>query len=156
MPQIFYVPYARYTLESNLPKEEVITNLQNRIIKPKMFNYMTWSQNNLFLGKSDPKSGRFRIRKQTDHRNSFNPIIYGIIKATPTGSRITLELRLPTIAYVFLAIWCIIALTMGVAFSRELHHLLIPMAAVTFLYIISFFGFNIGAATALDSLHKIT
>ena len=68
MAKVFYLPYAKFELESSLSKETVITQVKNEISNHNIISELTTKKKGKFSGAINSKTGAFKIRKRLGHK----------------------------------------------------------------------------------------
>ena len=145
-----YLPFEKLTYKTSLASEEILKRLRENI-EPKK----TFRMTGLF-GSKDHKhyegsiEGRsFSISRIIHYRNSFLPIIKGEIASKHDGTHIHIQMRLHTIALIFMALWCgILGLVFLVISFDSLNEgsfdpfLLIPLGMLLFGYLMTVGGFK--------------
>lgn len=101
-----YFPYENITYKTKLDTKEVINRIQKNIeLKISFFTTITDSENH------KPYEGVvngmvFKISRIIEHRNSFLPIITGVVKKDVDGAKINVKMELPPIILAFILFWC--------------------------------------------------
>jgi len=155
MAKVFYIPYAKYELQSELSQNELITKIRDQISNHDLVGEITTKNKRKFSGSINMSTGEFQIRKRLNYRNNFNSTLRGKIVKDENGSRVVITLKLPTFSYIFLIMFCGILALFGFSNINSLEDLIIPIGGLFFAYFLTFFGFNMGAGAALDTLYEL-
>lgn len=140
------VPFMAITLKTKLSKSNVIELLDSNtsVFKKFSFKNLKNNSNKLFYGKiiGDKKFEIFQIIKG---RNSFNPLIKGIINGDEIETKIDIKMRFHLII-IAIILFFIGFLTIGNILdyvkSGVIETLLIGIAMSLFLYIFAMYEFN--------------
>ncbi len=101
-------PYARLTLQTPLSPEEVEARLTTMLTKPA-FSFRVPPEP--FRGYMSRR--QFKVMRvlglgrvlRLPHRNSFQPVIIGVIEPAPSGTIIRLRMRLHAFVAAFMTVW---------------------------------------------------
>lgn len=154
---VFYIPYAKLELESEFSKDELSRRIRERISNHNLAGELVAMMRNKggFMGSVGPSSGNFRIKKRLWYRNSFNPVITGRIVETECGSRIFITIKLPTFIYLFIIFFSLMFILIGISGNTNMENIIFSLGGISFMYVLTFFGFNMGADEALDELYEL-
>lgn len=155
MAKVFYIPYAKYELESELSQEELIGKIRSQISNHNIIGELTSKNKAKFSGSINLTTGEFRIRKRFNYINNFNSTLRGRIVKEGTGSKIIVTLKLPVFGYIFLTIFCVAWALLGFSDINSPEDLIWPIGGLAAVYFITFFGFNLSAGAALDTLYEL-
>ena len=140
------VPFKAITLKTTLSKSKVIELLNSNIGVFKKFSFKNSKNNSnkLFYGKiiSDEK---FEIFQITQGRNSFIPVVKGIINGNEIETKIDIKMRFHLIilaVILFFIGFLSIGNIMDYLKSGVIENLLIGIAMSLFLYIFAIYEFN--------------
>ncbi|MEP6645683.1 MAG: hypothetical protein ABJC12_01220 [Saprospiraceae bacterium] len=100
-----FLPYENYILTTALPAAEVNKRLADNI-EPKSNSPFTFGGRvsvKPYEGKIE--NGEFTINRIINYRNSFLPVINGVIASTPRGTTIFVKMRLVIIVLIFIIFW---------------------------------------------------
>jgi len=132
-----------------------MAKISGQISNHDLIGELTAKNKRKFSGSINKTTGEFQIRKRLNYRNNFNPTLCGQIVKEENGSNISITLKLPTLGYIFLTIFCIIWILFGFLNINTLEDLMWPVGGLAFVYTLTFFGFNMGAGLALDTLYEL-
>ena len=90
-----------YSIKSSKSKSEIIQILKNNTSEKRSVFYRNYDE--FFNGKISEDS--FKIQRNISYRNSFLPVIIGIIKETENGSQISIKMRLNLFVTGFMTFW---------------------------------------------------
>ena len=155
MGKVFYIPYAKYELHSQLSQKELIAKIGDQTSNHNLVGELTIKNKGKFSGSINLITGEFQIRRRLNYRNNFNATLKGQIVKTGAGSKVLVTLKLPTFSYIFLTVFCIICVLIGFSDIHAPEDLLWPIGGLSFAYLLTFFGFNMGAGAALDTLYEL-
>ena len=102
------MPISSFQVDVNAPPGVVAERLR-AVVGPAPFVSVSvpwWGSdtaNPPFIGKV--RDGSFRIQRDTRCRNSFLPIVWGHIVATPRGTRVNVTMFIHPFAAIFMAVW---------------------------------------------------
>lgn len=102
-----FLPFERFTLHSNLRPDDILYRLCENVEPERTFRFRGF----FFSGNSKPyegsvdQDGTFSIRRLINYRNSFLPVIEGVVENEGRGSRVKVKMRLNTFVLVFISIW---------------------------------------------------
>ncbi len=153
MAKVFFIPYAKYELTSDLSPPELLGKIRGEISNHDLVGELTVRVKGPFSGTINLKSGKFRIQKRLSYTNSFNPNLRGLVVEHGSGSKINVTLRLPTFVYAFLTIFSF--MWTAINLLNPLTDALWVVGGLGFLYAITFLGFNMGASAALQALREM-
>jgi hypothetical protein len=98
------LPYQKFTLQSHLRSDEVIQRL-NAVIKPPR----KWSLNPFNKGdgkfQGEVTGSRFQIIRDIAYRNSFLPMVRGVVTPSAEGSTIKVVIRMNVLVIAFMLLW---------------------------------------------------
>ena len=125
------IPYNRFYIDSEKLPDEVLQRINDNTSKKKLFSFSPTKE---FSGTVS--NDGFQIQKNISYRNSFIPVIEGIVESSESGTIIDIKMRLNTIVFCFMCIWfvgvgigCIAVLSNIDSFS---FHALIPFGMLIF------------------------
>ncbi|MFT7036410.1 MAG: hypothetical protein ACJA2S_004939 [Cyclobacteriaceae bacterium] len=150
MAKVFYIPYTKYELQSDLTQEELVNKIHSQISNHSLIGELTAKDKRKFSGSINLSTGEFQIRKRLNYRNNFNSNLKGRIIESGDGSRVLITLKLPIFNYIFLILFCTVWVLVN-----PFENLFWPLGGLAFVYFLTFFTFNMGAAEALDALHEL-
>ena len=122
-----------FTIETKKSKDEILQIIRdNTYIKTSVFDFLKGDK--YFEGSVSENS--FKIFRCIQYRNSFLPLIIGIIEAHEYSSTVNIRMRMATPVIVFLVIWLtgVLAGCLIVPFTG------FPMPAALVPYIMLVFG----------------
>jgi hypothetical protein len=96
------LPYDSF----QLVVDEPISQVQERLaahVEPRNFWNFFGSSGNSFVGKIEGNS--FKICRDISYRNSFLPIMCGTLEPHPSGTKISVRMRLHLLVMAFLIFW---------------------------------------------------
>ena len=155
MAKVFYIPYAKYELNSELSQEELIGKLRSQISNYNLVSELTTKNKAKFSGAIHLKTGEFRIKKRINYINNLNPTLRGRIVKEGTRSKILVTLKLPVFSYIFLMMFCVGWTLLGFLGTNAPEDLILPIGGWVTVYVLTFFGFNMGGGAALDALYEL-
>lgn len=95
-------PGGSFELELSVRPEEVLSRISSSVGRVTFFS----SSSEPFLGKVEGNRFHvFRSMKSRGHQNSFVPVLYGEVSATPAGSRIEGRFELHSFVRRFMKLW---------------------------------------------------
>ncbi len=94
-------PREIYVVRSSLSQKEALSRLSDRI--ERKLNFGTYSSRKIFIGNVE--GNRFKISRIISGKNSFLPIIDGVIEAKNNGSVIEMIMRVNAFVLIFMAVW---------------------------------------------------
>lgn len=150
LAKVFYIPYAKYELQSDLTQEELVNKILSQISNHSLIGELTTKNKRKFSGSINLSTCEFQIRKRLNYRNNGNPYLKGRIVENESGSRVLITLKLPIFNYIFLTLFCLAWVLMN-----PFENLLWPLGGLAFVYFLTFFTFNMGATEALDAMHEL-
>ena len=155
MAKVFYFPYAKYEIESNLSKDELIQRITDEITNLDLIEELTTKNKGKFTGAINKTSGKFWVRKRLNYRNNFNSTIKGTIVSTSSGSTVSIVLKLHTFHYIFLVVFCFFLIFLGISSPANSEDFMWAIGGLGFIYALTFFTFNMAVGEALDTLHEL-
>jgi hypothetical protein len=104
------LPYHAFELHSPLRLTEALQALAAHVEPVK------WMRLTPQTGDGDRFQGeiagdRFRLQRIIGYRNSFLPVVTGAATADGRGARIAIRMGLPVFVLIFIAVWCLIAVS---------------------------------------------
>jgi len=114
------MPISSFQVDVNAPPSVVVERLRT-VVGPAPFLSVSvpwWGSdtaNPPFIGKVSDRS--FRIQRDSRRRNSFLPIVWGHIVATPRGTRVKVTMFIHPFAAIFMAVWLGMAVRIMVSVS---------------------------------------
>lgn len=96
-----YLPAEDITYKTKLSPEEVAERLKDNTAAPKT----------TFQAATKPYQGAigersFAMTKIVKEKNAFLPLIKGQIKESDEGAVVSVKMRLHSVSFIFIAIWC--------------------------------------------------
>jgi hypothetical protein len=132
------LPFEKHILRTSLSKEQVIEKLKESVEPEKSFGFRSFnfSYTKPYVGKIN--GDRFEIKRAINYRNSFLPLIKGIINNEIGRTKIDISMKPHDFVIAFMVIWfggvtigCIA--TTYVMLTQEFNpFLLIPFAMLLF------------------------
>jgi hypothetical protein len=106
------MPIYRFQIDVNAPPQVVAERLRTIVgEKPGFGESMAWrsrtSTDSPFIGTV--KDGSFKIQRNVRSRNSFLPLIWGLITPTEIGARLYVTMFLHPLVALFMIFWLAIA-----------------------------------------------
>lgn len=145
-----FLPIENIVYKTHLKPEEVLTRIKE-VIEPKK----TFRMTGIFASKDHKpyegsiKGQTFDIRRIIGYRNSFIPIIQGIVAQDRQGTKITVKMQLHKLVFGFIVVWLIMVSTIGVGFigatgpDGKISFLnFIPVLMLVFVYAMTMGGFK--------------
>jgi hypothetical protein len=151
--QIPFFPKKQLLFRTVLSEAEVLAKLAIHLQQSEA-GAIAWP-NKTFVGEI--KGAGFFIYERVGYRgNSFSPGISGTVGRDEHGTVIKVVLRLGGCVQIFILVWCYVPLLLLflslVAFIKNGEILssmiLIPIAALAFMFAMTYFGFKSGTETA--------
>jgi hypothetical protein len=158
--ELLAFPYQRLVLETPLPVVDVIRRIEQAVEPRRLWRFSRTHRD--FEGMVS--RGQFKIMRVIHYRNSFRPVIAGVVKPRlQGGTRVELTMRLNRAVAAFMMLWAAAPLGITLYFSlfaaaarQKFSGLLFFVAAMLgFAYILCAGGFNVEARRALDRLKSI-
>ena len=156
---LLYLPFENYEIESPLPPEDLKERFINNIETKMPLFSLFYKGGKKFKGKIS--EGRFLISRIIQYRNSFLPMIEGLIYPSTSGSKIAITMRLNKFVLGVWILWmAIISLvTLGllptILSTRKIENL-IPLLMLVLGYFLCIIPFNIEVNKAKRLLKDIT
>ena len=98
-------PGRNLILDSPLALDEVTRRLQQQIAPPE---FRLWeNRQQPFEGTFE--NGRFQMMRLVRGRNSYRPVMAGLVSQGPTGTRLDVQMQLPSLVLAFGVVMAIIA-----------------------------------------------
>jgi hypothetical protein len=134
------LPYDCFQFVVNEP----ILQVQERLaahVEPRNFCNLFGSSGNSFVGKIEGNS--FKIFRDISYRNSFLPIMCGTLEPHPSGTKVSVTMRLHLLVLAFLIFWIWQAIKITLPFTAEAFWAEIGLATVMigFALLITYAGF---------------
>lgn len=98
--------------------DEPISQVQERLaahVEPRNFWNLFGSSGNSFVGKIEGNS--FKICRDISYRNSFLPVMCGTLEPHPSGTKISVRMRLHLLVMAFLIFWIWQAIKFALPFT---------------------------------------
>jgi hypothetical protein len=114
------MPISSFQVDVNAPTSVVVERLRAVVgPAPLVSVSVPWwgsdEANPPFIGKV--RDGSFRIQRDSRRRNSFLPIVWGHIVATPGGTRVKVTMFIHPFVAIFMACWLGIAVRIMMSVS---------------------------------------
>lgn len=152
-----FIPYQRLIITTDLPKDEVVRRLRDRVGPTKRENFVRVDKN-IFSGRMGNE--RFELRLIKDYRNSWTPEVTGTITEKDNTTELTVTLKSNMFVMVFTAVFMLMGLSMLVYeivdFTGFGDFNWMTVLFMVFPYGLCWFGFNLDADKSIDGLIKIT
>ena len=144
-----FLPFENIVYQSGLNVEENLRRL-NEVIEPE--KNFRWT--GIFASKDHKpyegtlKENEFKIRRILHYRNSFQPVIEGVIDEKVDGSTIKIKMRLHLLVIGFMIVWFIFMMSFFTGsemftFDKEDYFSsFFPVILLVFGYIITMGGFK--------------
>jgi len=151
-----FLPYERFVLETSLSPTEVLDRISGSIQPPKHFFRPGFlkQKGKLYEG-AIIFPNKFKINRLINYRNSFLPVIHGLVEVKNEKTEVAVAMRLFTFSIVFMMFWLGAAAFMCIAITvaafvqwREVLKggislvILIPFAMFTLGYGMMMWGFK--------------
>ena len=158
-----YLPRENITYKTKLNEDEVIKRLLNFIEPEKTFSFGIISSGSIKSYEGQINGQTFKIKRIIGYRNSFLPIINGIIEKDYDGeTTIKVKMRLQIFIIVFLFIWCGGAGLIGIAFLTQAFDgsefnpaILIPFGMLILVYALVMGAFKFESNKSKKDLQSI-
>ncbi|WP_371363670.1 hypothetical protein SRRS_45460 [Sporomusa rhizae] len=145
------LPYRVITIIATMSTDEAIN-----ILKPHVNNNYSFLTGNLTFFRGNIHGHTFEMHRRFSGRNSFMPIIIGVVREHPQGCEIKITIRLSLVLLVFVAA---VLYMDAIAFSKGTWFFpIITSLVLVFLYLIAwqiYDGEAIQATNFLRGLWKI-
>ena len=157
-----FLPTENITYKTKLKDTEVINRLSDLVEPERKFRLGLLSS-----GSTKPYEGQisgqtFDIKRIIRGRNSFLPIIKGIIQRDLNGTTITVKMRLHIFVMFFLCIWCAVVGLGCIAFLTKAFNnskfdttAIIPFGMLLFAYVLTMVGFKSESNKSKKDLQKL-
>ncbi|WP_375578682.1 hypothetical protein ABWH96_16875 [Marivirga tractuosa] len=152
MAKIHFIPYAKYEIKTDLNIIEIQERIAEEISTQSRVKKLFHDNKKKFRGKVGPHG--FKLRKILDHRNSWNPTLKGQFIELEHGTLVKLKVSIHPIILIFSLLFTAFILFLGLANANSLVEALWPILIFFLLYIFTFFGFNLAAEQAVDTIYK--
>lgn len=152
MAKIHFIPYAKYEIKSDLNIIEIQERIADQISTQSRVKKLFHDNKKKFRGKVDPNG--FKLRRILDHRNSWNPTLKGQFIELEQGTLIKLKVSIHPIILVFSLLFIAFISFQGLTSINSLEEAFLPIGLLFFLYVFTFFGFNLATEPAVDAIYK--
>ncbi len=159
--ELLAFPYQRLVLETPLPLVDVIKRIEQAVEPRRLWRFSRTHRD--FEGMVS--RGQFKFTRIIHYRNSFLPVIAGVVKPRlQGGTRVEITMRLNRAVAAFMMLWAaaLLGITVyfwlfaGAAARQKFRGLRFFVAAMLgFAYILCAGGFNVEARRALARLKSI-
>jgi len=152
-----WIPYQRLTITTDLSKEEVLKRMRERV-GPKRRENLVRVDRNIFSG--DVIEDYFDLTLHTDYRNSWTPMITGVIKETNNETEIYVTLKSNwfvisfTTLFIFIGVIRLVFEIIDFKDTQDFNWTILLF--ILFPYGLTWFGFNLDADRSIDGLLKIS
>ena len=140
------MPLYRFHLDVPVPPRVVVERLRSAVR-----NRPTWRESFSFKWTQAPEADKpfigivrddsFRVQRKIQGRNSFLPLVWGRLRSTPTGARVTVTMFPHPIVAIFMLVW------LGIVGSTALEFLFwssrFKESSVTGLFLCGMFIFGV-------------
>ncbi len=103
-------PYERYQVETNKSVEDVVAAIDNECEKWSLDSFF-YKNGKKLVGGMDGR--KFKFYRNIGYRNSFLPIVVGIVEESLSGSVIKITLRLNRFSMIFMAFVFAVCILVG-------------------------------------------
>lgn len=157
-----YLPIENITYKSSLKEEEIIKRLEDNIELESTF-WSFGSSKRLTKPYKGQMNGReFKMKRNISYRNSFQPIITGVIESDFDGMTIKVKMKLHVFVRIFLFFWFIIVGLGCLAFLLKFINdtefnpmLILPFGMLIFAYALTMFAFKFESNKSKNDLQFI-
>lgn len=132
------LPIENIVFKSKLNENEIIERLTNEVEFEN--TYINYVSGKLFDGEIT--DNKFEITRKINHRNSFLPLITGIIENTTDGTKITVHMKLNKGVTIFSYIWFGFVFLMGIISLSTGFYELQPLLMIIFFYLMIMLSFK--------------
>lgn len=133
-----FLPIENIVYSSNLNKDEIIERLVYEMeFKDTFINYVSGK---LFDGEIT--DNKFKITRKINYRNSFLPLITGIIENNTDGSKITVLMKLHKGVTIFFYFWVGFLLLLTITELTNDIYELQPLGMIFLAYLIIMLSFK--------------
>ena len=109
------LPYDTFELVVPEPLPQVRERLMENVGAQSFWDIFSSAEEKPFTGKVEENT--FRIYRIIHYRNSFLPILNGVFEHHPTGTRISVKMRLHIFVMMFLLVWIGAAISFAFPFT---------------------------------------
>ncbi len=152
---IFWVPYARVTLESRHTVDEVLRRFRDDVEPHRWLRNPFSRKHKTFQGQIVGLG--FRIRRIIHYNNSFLPVVRGEVRPGGLGARVEITMRLEAFVIGFLCVWfgmLFLFAAMGLAHGIRETTGIVGIFGL-FGYLLTTIAFSFEASRALGSLRTL-
>jgi hypothetical protein len=157
-----FLPSEKIIYKTKLTETEVLKRLSEHIEPVKAFRVTLFSNDATKPYQGLVKGLSFEITRIIRYRNSFLPIIVGVIEKNYDGTTINVQMRLHRFVLIFLCIWMIpmggfaIMMLIAVLKGSEWNGIsFMPLGMVLFAYALTIGGFNFESSKSKKDLQAI-
>ncbi len=147
------IPYHRFEIVSALPQIEALRAIASRIEERKLFRITAMSAANDERFAGTVTGNRFSITRIMGYRNSFAPVIEGVVNEGGRFSRVMVTMRPSIFVAIFLAFFFTIFFSITLGVGSEI--LWFALAAPLLMYAGVLFGFWLEANKIEQTLRRI-
>lgn len=149
------IPYEKLCYQSRLSAEEIRVRLDYAIDQRSFLWFKRKLESKDYKGTFT--QGEFEIQRISLKRDSFHPIIRGIIKEEKAGTKISIEMMLRPSALFGIIIWLImmLGLIIFMLYSKAYAGLIIPAFMILLLHFMTIIPFNIEKERSTEDLQRI-
>ena len=123
------LPFHRFEINSPLDRQAALAAIAAHTEPEKWFRWRWPSSANDDRFEGQVSADGFHLRRIIGYRNSFLPVVDGVVHATGRSSRIEVRMRLFMFVIVFVALW-----TIGVGGSLFTAFWPLSVAMLVFMY----------------------
>ncbi len=144
-----YLPFEHIIYKTKLNEEELLLRLESIIEEKKIFRFRLFNNNESKPYEGQVEGNTFKISRIINYRNSFLPVITGMVEKSFDHSTITVKMRLNLFVLIFLIVW--FSITLFGSFALTIKFLsdmkfdpmyLIPFGMLIFGYLIAILPFK--------------
>jgi hypothetical protein len=155
------LPYERFVIETRLTPQEVAERLREVAAPGRRLRLFRSSAGEKdFQGTVSDRE--FRITRVIDYRNSFLPVVRGLIEDAPDGARIEVSMRLHPAVFGFVLLWfglltSTLVLIVGIAAVEQTFSpfFLVPLGIFVVGYALMTGGFKVESRRSRERLDAI-
>jgi hypothetical protein len=145
-----WLPFHRFEINSPLDRQAALAAMAAHTEERKWFRWRWPNSANDDRFEGDVTIDGFNVCRIIGYRNSFLPVVEGIVHSSGRGSRIEVRMRMFAFVYVFVAVWVI---AVGSMLFTDFWPFALGM--LVFLYAMTMGAFWFEASKQEQTLRKI-
>ena len=146
------IPYKHIRISTALTVEQAVSLISSAISPRRTLSNWSVSTGKEFEGSVNEQG--FKIQKIIHNRNSFLPVLYGKFVPTEMGTKVDIHLTMDRLTIIFVCLWlaasggAFLLLARGsMTTGKWDNDTWYTLAALTFFYLMMFFGYGLYAKT---------